>query len=252
MGAIALGIAHHGGAIPYTATFLPFADYMRPPIRLAALAKQQVIFIFTHDSIGVGEDGPTHQPVEQITSLRIIPNLWVFRPADANETAVAWRQAILRKEGPTALILSRQNLPIMDAAVTSGAGKGAYIVVEAAGGQVDVILLATGSEVQLAIKAAEQLASESINARVVSMPCWELFEQQSDDYRQSVISKGTAKVAIEAGCSAAWYKYIGEDGGLVTIDRFGASAPGDVVMDKYGFNVGNVVQTVKATLSKAS
>lgn len=249
MGAIALGIAHHGGAIPYTATFLAFADYMRPPIRLAALSQKRVVFVFTHDSIGLGEDGPTHQPVEQIASLRAIPNLWVIRPADANETAEAWRLAIMRHDGPTAVILTRQGLPVMDTSLTVGVRNGAYIAVEASGGNPDVVLLATGSEVQLAIKAVERLAEAGIQTRVVSMPCWELFEQQSQDYRNATLLPGTPRVAIEAGRSIGWHRYIGENGGLVTLDRFGESAPGGVAMEKLGFNVDNVVETVQDVIN---
>ncbi len=249
MGSIALGIAHHGGAIPYTATFLAFADYMRPPMRLAALSQERVVFVFTHDSIGLGEDGPTHQPVEHVASLRVIPDLWVFRPADANETAQAWRQAILRKNGPSTIILSRQGLPIQDPKLTEGTAKGAYIINDTDGAP-EVVLMATGSEVQLAQKAAAALAEQSIKARVVSMPCWELFEAQSADYQASVLPAGTPKVAIEAGSSMGWHKYVGDNGGFVTLDRFGESAPGGVAMDKLGFNVDNVVAVAKQTLGK--
>ena len=249
MGSIALGIAHHGGAVPYTATFLTFSDYMRPPIRLAALSKQRVVFVFTHDSIGLGEDGPTHQPVEQIAALRAIPGLWVFRPADANETAIAWRLAIARKDGPSTMALSRQNLPTLDPKLAEGTTKGAYVVSDAKGGKVDVVLLATGSEVSLAVKAAQALAEKGVQARVVSMPCWELFDDQSQDYRDSVLLPGVPKVAIEAACSMGWQRYVGETGGLVTLDRFGESAPGDVAMEKLGFNVDNVVATAQRVIS---
>jgi transketolase len=245
MGSMAVGIAHHGGAVPFTATFLVFADYMRPPIRLAALSRQRVVFVFTHDSIGVGEDGPTHQPVEQIASLRSIPALWVFRPADANETAVAWRLAITRQDGPSALALSRQSVPTLDPQLTAGAVSGAYVLVEAKGGKADVILLATGSEVHLAVRSAEKLAQMGINARVVSMPCWEVFDQQSQAYRDSVLLPGVPRVAIEAGCSMGWHRYVGEKGGLVTMDRFGKSGPCEIVMEKFGFNVDNVVKVVQ-------
>lgn len=250
MGSIAVGIAHHGGAIPYTATFLSFADYMRPPMRLAALSKQRVIFIFTHDSIGVGEDGPTHQPVEQVASLRLIPSLWVFRPADANETAAAWKLAIQREDGPSALVLTRQNLPNLDAASDGGVAQGAYTIVEAANNSPDVLLLATGSEVSLAIQAAEKLAEQSIQASVISMPCWELFDQQPADYQQALLPAGVPKVAVEAGSSMGWHRYIGQEGGLVTLDDFGHSGPGGLVMEKLGFNVDNVVTVAKQTIQQ--
>ena len=249
MGSIAVGIAHHGGALPYTATFLSFADYMRPPMRIAALARQRVVFLFSHDSIGVGEDGPTHQPIEQIASLRAIPSLWVFRPADANETASAWKQAIAREDGPSVLVLTRQGVPTLEPSLTKDSIKGAYTVIDVEGGSPDVVLLATGSEVQLAINSAKKLAEDGVKARVVSMLCWEVFEQQSQQYRDSVLLPGTPKVGVEAGCSMGWYRYIGENGGLVTIDRFGKSAPGGEAMDKFGFNITNVVKTVKQVLA---
>ncbi|MBN1378868.1 MAG: transketolase [Gammaproteobacteria bacterium] len=248
MGAMAVGMAHHGGVIPFTATFMVFADYMRAPIRLASLAKKRVVFIFTHDSIGVGEDGPTHQPVEQIASLRAIPGVRVFRPADANETAMAWRQAIKRTDGPTVLALSRQNLPTLDPELTANSDKGAYIVLEAEGGKADVVLVATGSEVHLALNSAKKLAEDGVKARVVSMPCWEVFDEQDKKYRDSVLLPGTPKVAVEAGCSMGWHRYIGENGGLVTIDRFGKSGPLAEVMKNFGFNVENVVKTVQQVI----
>jgi transketolase len=253
MGAMALGMAHHGGVIPYTATFLVFSDYMRPPIRLAALSHQRVIFIFTHDSIGLGEDGPTHQPVEQLTALRAIPGLWVIRPADANETAEAWRQALMHRDGPTALVLSRQKLPILDRkrfAPASELAKGAYVLLDTTG-KPDLILIGTGSEVHLALAAAEALAQEGIKARVVSMPCWELFEMQPQAYRDSVLPPDVpARLAIEAGVTLGWHKYVGERGDILGLDRFGASAPGDVVFRELGFSVENVVSRAKALLDK--
>jgi len=252
MGAIALGIAHHGGAIPFTATFLQFADYMRPPMRLAALSEQRVIFIFTHDSIGLGEDGPTHQPVEHLATLRAVPNMWVFRPADANEVAESWKLMLQRTGGPSAIALSRQNLPIYDRTKygsASGTSQGAYILVDT-DMTPDVVLIATGSEVSLAFEAAEALSGEGISARVVSMPCMELFNHQPEDYRSRVLPPDVPKLAIEAGVSFGWHKYILPGGDTVTIDHFGASAPGKIVMEKFGFSVENVVTKAKALVGK--
>lgn len=248
MGAIGVGMAHHGGVLPYTATFFVFSDYMRPPIRLAALSKQRVVFVFTHDSIGLGEDGPTHQPIEHLMALRAVPYLHVIRPADANEVAEAWRQAVLYKDGPTALVLTRQKLPILDRselAPASDLAKGAYVLREAASAP-DVVLIATGSEVPLALEAADVLADQGISASVVSMPCWKLFDAQPEDYRSSVLPHGVPRLAIEAGATLGWYKYVGESGDIIGIDRFGESAPGNRVMQEYGFTVDNVVQRVKA------
>ncbi len=243
MGTIVNGMAMHGGVIPYGATFFVFTDYMRPALRLAALMESHSIFVFTHDSIGLGEDGPTHQPVEHLMSLRAMPNMTVLRPADANETAVAWRIAVERR-GPVCLVLSRQNLPILDPdkyPLREGVGRGAYILAgerERPG----VILIASGSEVQLALAARDKLASQEIAARVVSMPSWELFEEQSADYREQVLLKDVPKLAVEAGATLGWYKYVGEKGAVIGVDRFGASAPGKIVMEKLGLNVDNVVQ----------
>lgn len=251
MGGIVNGMALHGGVIPYGATFLVFADYMRPSLRLAALMGVHSLFIFTHDSIGVGEDGPTHQPIEQLASLRAIPGFEVWRPADANETAVAWRQAILRRR-PGLLALTRQNLPTLDLdkyPVTEGAARGGYVLAEAEGGAAQVALLATGSEVALALAAREALAAEGIAARVVSLPCWEVFAEQEAEYRASVIPAGLPKVGIEAGSSMGWRDFVGCEGALITIDRFGASAPAKKVFQEYGFTVENVVATVKELLS---
>ncbi len=249
MGSLAVGIAHYGGLIPYTGTFLVFADYMRPPIRLASLSKQRVIFVFTHDSIGVGEDGPTHQPVEQIASLRAIPGVRVFRPADANEVTEAWRQAIMH-HGPTCLALTRQKLPTLDRTKygdVSGVAKGAYVLLDT-DGQPDLLLLATGSEVSLALDAATILAADGLKVRVVSMPCWELFDEQPEVYRKSVLPPDVPKLAIEAGVTMGWHKYTGDNGDVIGLDRFGASAPLKIVMDKLGFNVDNVVSRAKALL----
>ncbi|MCX5834223.1 MAG: transketolase [Deltaproteobacteria bacterium] len=252
MGAIAVGMAAHGGLIPYTATFLIFSDYMRPPIRLAALSDSHVIFVFTHDSIGVGEDGPTHQPIEQVMSLRSVPNLTVIRPADANETAAAWKLAIERKK-PTALILTRQNVPVLDSGVlpiSSGVRRGAYVL-KNGGEKLDILLLATGSEVHLALGASEKLAGKGIKARVISMPSWEIFLEQPRSYRDEVLPPGIRKrLAIEAGVTLGWWRWVGDEGDVIGIDRFGASAPGAVVMEKYGFSVDNVVKRALALLGK--
>jgi transketolase len=243
MGSIANGMALHGGVIPYTATFLIFSDYMRPPIRLAALMGLRVVFIFTHDSVGLGEDGPTHQPVEQLLGLRAVPNLVVLRPADATETAEAWRVALLRRDGPTALALSRQNLPILDRsslARTDGVRRGGYILWEAAA-KPDVILIGTGSEVHIALEAGKLLQEKNIIARVVSLPSWTLFEAQTVEYRDSVLPPDVkTRVSIEAGVGLGWERYVGPDGIIIGLSRFGASAPGPVI---YG-NLGLTAQRV--------
>ena len=249
MGAIALGMAHHGGVIPYAATFLVFSDYMRPPIRLAGLSEQRVIFVFTHDSIGLGEDGPTHQPIEQLMALRAIPNVWVFRPADANEVAESWRQAILRTDGPSLLVLSRQKLPIIDRsqyASAQGTARGAYVLNQV--GNPEIVLLATGSEVALALDAADRLTRGGTRVRVVSMPCWELFDLQPDEYRSEVLPSGVPRLSIEAGVSLGWQKYVGLDGAIIGLDRFGASAPGNRVMKELGFSVDHVVEVAEHLL----
>jgi transketolase len=243
MGSVVNGMAMHGGLIPYGSTFFVFSDYMRPSLRIASLMESHSIFVFTHDSIGLGEDGPTHEPIEHLMSLRAMPNLTLLRPADANETTVAWRLAIERRR-PVCLVLTRQNLPIMDAdkyPIRDGVPRGAYVL---AGDQehADLIIIATGSEVQLALAARDKLAEQKVAARVVSMPSWELFEEQSPEYRQQVLPAGVPKLAVEAGATLGWYKYVGEKGAVIGVDRFGASAPGKVVMEKLGLNVDNVVQ----------
>lgn len=243
MGAIVNGMALHGGLIPYGATFLVFSDYMRPALRMAALMQAQSIFIFTHDSIGLGEDGPTHQPVGQLLSLRAIPGLLVIRPADANETVVAWRIAMQCRK-PVALVFSRQKLPVLDPdryPIGSGVERGAYVLVDGEGQRPQIILIGSGSEVHLALAAREELARQDISARVVSMPSWELFDLQTAEYRQRVLPEDVPKLALETGVSLAWCRYVGKDGGVIGLDRFGASAPGAVVMDKLGFNVEHVV-----------
>lgn len=256
MGAIANGMALHGGIVPYTATFAVFADYMRPPIRLAALMGIRVIYVFTHDSIAIGEDGPTHQPVEQIANLRAVPNLTVIRPADAAETAEAWRAALLNASGPTALFFTRQNVPTLDRAAmapANGLRRGAYTLWQSGHGIPDVILIGTGSEVHLALAAANQLAAEGVvNVRVVSMPSWELFEQQSQEYRDSVLPPGVrARVAVEAGVPQGWERYVGEHGAIVGLRRFGASAPGPVVYAHLGFTPENVAQQAREAIRRA-
>ncbi|MCP4229273.1 MAG: transketolase [bacterium] len=252
MGAISNGMALYGGVIPYTGTFLVFADYIRPAIRMAALMRLRVIFVFSHDSIGVGEDGPTHQPIEQTASLRLIPGLRVIRPADANETAEAWRLA-LEYDGPTAIVTSRQKLPVLDrsdAPSASAIRKGGYVLLNAAG-KAGLILLASGSEVRLAVEAARRLAEDGITANVVNIACWKLFDEQSQEYRDEVLPPKTkARLAIEAGATMGWYKYVGDGGEVMGIDRFGASAPGPVVFEKYGFTTDNVVKRAKALVGK--
>jgi len=254
MGAAINGIAAHGGIIPFGSTFLIFSDYMRPSIRLAALMELGVIYVFTHDSIAVGEDGPTHQPVEQLAALRAIPRLIVIRPGDANETAVAWRVAIESRAGPVALILTRQNVPTLDRsqyAAADGLRKGAYVLADAPGGQPEIVLIGTGSEVSLVVAAREKLAEQKIQARVVSMPSWELFDQQPQAYRESVFPKSVrARLAVEATLPQGWHRYIGDGGDIVGVERFGASAPGNVVMEKLGFTVSHVVERATALLGK--
>lgn len=253
MGAALNGMALHGGVRPFGATFLVFSDYLRPSIRLAALTKLPVLYVFTHDSISVGEDGPTHEPVEQIPSLRLIPNFKLFRPADGNETVAAYRFAMTHRSGPVALALSRQGLPVLAGTAEkaeAGTAKGAYILADANNGKPDVILVATGSEVRLAVQARQQLAQRGIQARVVSMPCRELFYEQEDIYRESVLpSDVKARVAVEAAHSWGWEKVVGDHGSIIGIDTFGASAPGPIVMAEYGFTVEHVLQHVDRVLS---
>jgi len=252
MGSTMNGMALFGGLIPYGGTFMTFSDYMRPAIRLAALSQAQVIYVFTHDSIGLGEDGPTHQSVEHLAALRAIPNLFVIRPCDAHETREAWRIALLRRHAPTALAFSRQKVALIDRtkfASADGTLKGAYVLAKESGGAPQIILIATGSEVGLAMQAHEKLEAEGIKTRVVSMPCWELFDEQDADYKESVLPKSVkARLAIEAGVSFGWAKYTGDEGDTVTVDKFGASAPADVVFKEYGFTVENVIEKAKKLL----
>ncbi|MEC5409895.1 transketolase [Paraburkholderia sp. MPAMCS5] len=244
MGAILNGLAAHGGTIPFGATFLIFSDYMRPPIRLAALMHLRVIYVFTHDSLALGEDGSTHQPVEQLASLRAVPNLNVIRPADANETAVAWRVALETRDRPTALILTRQNVPTFDRAqfaAADGLRRGGYILADAPGGKPALILIATGSEVALAMAARERLLAQNIAVRVVSLPCWTLFDNQSQTYRDTVLPPSVgARLAVEAGVPQGWHRYVGKRGEVLGMERFGASAPADVLLREYGFTTDNV------------
>lgn len=250
MGKALNGIALHGGFIPFGGTFLVFADFMRPAVRMAALMGLRSIFVFTHDSIAVGEDGPTHQPVEHAMSLRVIPNLCVIRPADALETAMAWQTACLNQHKPTALLLSRQKLPVLHkyaAVIHDNAGKGAYVL-DAGQGEAKAVIIATGSEVHLALEAQAKLAEEGICVSVVSMPSWDIFEMQSEEYKKSVLPEGLPKVAVEAGVTLGWSRYTGSEDNVVGINKFGASAPGGTVMKEYGFTAENVAAKVKSLL----
>ncbi|MBN1537757.1 MAG: transketolase [Anaerolineales bacterium] len=246
MGGIMNGLALHGMR-PYGGTFLVFSDYMRPAIRLAAMMKLPVIYVFTHDSIGLGEDGPTHQPVEHASALRCIPNLMVFRPADGNETISAWKTALERKDGPTALLLTRQNVPM----VTPGDDslkKGAYVLTEAGKPKPDAVIIATGSEISIALDAQKQLANEGIAVRVVSMPCAELFEKQAESYKNAVLPKDLPRVSIEAGVTLSWGRYMNGKGVIIGMDRFGASAPYKTLYEKLGFTAENIVKAVKSLI----
>jgi transketolase len=255
MGAISNGLAAHGGLRPFCATFLIFSDYLRPSVRLAALMGLPVVYVWTHDSIGLGGDGPTHQPIEHLASLRLLPNLHVIRPADGPETAEAWRAALARTDGPTALALSRQELPAIDRSRYAGADglhRGAYVLAEASGGDPELILLATGSELWLALAAQQELEQrEEIPTRVVSMPCWELFEDQDQRYRDQVLPPGVpARLAVEAASSFGWSRWVGDHGEVVSRDDFGASAPGELVLEKFGFTPENVADRARALLER--
>ncbi len=258
MGGIANGFAYHGGVLPFVGTFLTFSDYMRGSVRLAALGRLHVIYVWTHDSVGLGEDGPTHEPVEHLAALRAIPHLWVIRPGDANETVAAWRVAVNRADGPVALALSRQKLPVFEATrelAAAGVARGAYVLADAtdAGGAVTgprLLLLATGSELQLAMDAREQLQAAGIPTRVVSMPCWELFEQQDPAYREQVLpAQVTARVSIEAGVSLGWDRWVGPGGAIIAIEQFGLSAPGPQVMEAFGITAAHLVQVAQGVLA---
>ena len=248
MGSIMNGMVLHGGVIPYGGTFLIFSDYMRPPIRLAAMMGLRVVYVYTHDSIGLGEDGPTHQPIEQLAALRAIPNLTVIRPGDANETAEAWRMALKITNGPTALVLTRQNLPTLDRSQMPPAenlARGAYVLAEVEDEHPKLVLMATGSEVSIALEVMEKLKAKGISSRVVSMPSWELFEQQPREYRAWVLPPEiTTRVAIEAGSTMGWHRYVGDQGLVIGLDHFGASAPAKVLFEKFGLTADQVVEKV--------
>jgi len=252
MAAVLNGEALHGGIRPYGATFLVFSDYMRPSMRMAALMELPVIYVFTHDSIGVGEDGPTHQPVEHLAALRTIPGLTVLRPADTRETAAAWRVAMSHRKGPVALILTRQGLPLLDgssAEPADGVGLGAYVLVRPQGAAADLVLIATGSEVELAVEASATLRRRGLRVQVVSMPSWELFDRQPAAYRRGVLPPGVPTLAVEAGVSMGWHRWVGDRGGVLGLDRFGASAPGPVVRERLGFTVDEVVRRSEALVA---
>ena len=254
MGSILNGMALHGGLIPYGGTFLVFSDYMRPAIRLAALMGLKVIYVFTHDSIGLGEDGPTHQPIEQLSSLRAIPNLTVIRPCDANETAEAWRHAITSQGGPVALALSRQGLPTLDRTSfgsATGLSRGAYVLQDTRDGSPDVILIATGSEVAIALDAYEKLEEKGVNVRVVSMPSWELFDKQPEDYQRQVLPPEVKlRIAIEAGTTQGWHRYVGDRGEVIGIGRFGTSAPYKVIYEKFGITPDQITAKALALIGR--
>ena len=253
MGSIMNGMTLHGGLIPFGGTFLIFSDYMRPPIRLASLMQAQVIFIFTHDSIGLGEDGPTHQPVEQLSALRAIPGITVIRPADATETAEAWKVAIKHKHGPVCLVLTRQKLAYIDRtkyASAAGVAKGGYVIVDADDAQPDVVLLSSGSEVGLIMTAREKLAAAGVKARVVSLASHELFALQSAEYQASVLPPGVPRVAVEAAHPMSWYRWVGSNGVILGIERYGASAPFETIYRELGLTVEKIADAAKGLVKK--
>jgi transketolase len=256
MGSIVNGISLHNGMLkPYGSTFLIFSDYMRPAVRLSALSKLQSLWVWTHDSVGLGEDGPTHQPVEHYAALRAIPFLWFIRPADATETVGAWQAALEREDGPVALALTRQKVPTLEGTTRDGVARGAYVVWESddANGLPDLILIASGSEVHVAVDAAKQLDEQGTHARVVSMPCWELFEAQPREYRDDVLPPDVkARLSVEAGVALGWKQWVGDDGDSISIEHFGASAPGNTVLEKFGYTVDNVVARALALRTRVS
>ncbi len=256
MGSIINGMAVHGGVIPYGGTFLVFSDYMRPAVRLSALAHYPSIWVYTHDSIGLGEDGPTHQPVEHLAALRAIPNLAVIRPADANEVAQAWKVAVSRRHAPTALVLTRQALPILDRTIyapADGLLRGAYVLADMGDADPELILMATGSEVSLIIDAGARLASEGVKVRLVSFPCWELFEDQDEDYRQRVLPPHIKnRLSVEAAVSQGWERWVGDQGGSISVEQFGASAPYKVIFEHYGLTVENIIAKARQLIAKNS
>ena len=253
MAAAMNGMALHGGIIPFGGTFLIFSDYMRPPIRLASIMRQQVIYIYTHDSIGLGEDGPTHQPVEQLSALRAIPGITIIRPADATETAAAWKVAVEHRHGPVCLVLTRQKLAYIDRtkyASADGVAKGGYVLADAEGGKPDVVLMSSGSEVALIMTARETLAKSGIQARVVSLASHELFALASDEYRASVLPEGVPRVSIEAAHPMSWYRWVGSNGVVIGIDRYGASAPFETIYKELGLTVEKVVEAARGLLER--
>ena len=254
MGAILNGIAYHKGMLPFGATYLVFIDYLKPALRLAALSKLHTIWVMTHDSIYAGQDGPTHQPIEQLMSLRLIPNLVTIRPADANESIEAWKAAVLLKDHPVVLVLSRQDLPILDQTLygsASGLHRGAYILADIGDKSPQIILIASGSEVELISEAGKQLAAKGYGIRLVSFPSWELFEMQDNDYQQSVFPDSILpRLAVEAGSTSGWQRWVGSTGKVIGIDHFGASAPAEVLAEKYGFTITNVIQKAEEILNK--
>jgi transketolase len=258
MGAIVNGAAAHGGLVkPYGSTFLMFSDYMRGSVRLSALMGLPVVWVWTHDSVGLGEDGPTHQPIEHYASLRAIPHLWVIRPADANETAAAWRVALEREGGPVALLLSRQNIPVLDRDQVASAEElehGGYVLWDSSEGDApELILISTGAEVPPTLQAGEALAEDGVKVRVVSMPCMELFEAQPQEYREQVLPAGArTRLAVEPGASMSWWKWVGIDGDVLGLDRFGASAPGTTVLEKLGFTAEGIAARARALLGRTS
>ena len=254
MGSAVNGMAAHGGILPFSATFFTFSDYMKPAIRLGALSHLKVVYVFTHDSIGLGEDGPTHEPVEQLAALRGVPNLTVIRPADPNETSEAWSFAV-QHDGPTVLVLTRQVVPHLDrsSAKDPAVAKGAYILAEAEGGAPDVILMGTGSEVQLCVEARKRLEKYGVKARVVSMPSWELFLAQDEAYRESVLPKRIkARVTVEAASPLGWHRWAGDEGAVIGLERFGASAPGEVVLQHLGFTPEHVTSEALRVLGRTA
>mgnify|MGYP003875816929 CR=1 FL=1 len=254
MGAVVNGMALHKGVLPYGATFFVFSDYMRPALRISALSHLHCIWVFTHDSIGLGEDGPTHQPVEHLASLRAMPNMVVIRPADANETRVAWKAAIQRQNGPTILALSRQNTPVLDQSVMASAEgllRGAYVLQDLGPTPLQMILIASGSEVGLIVDAGKKLAEEGVGVRLVSFPCWELFAEQSDEYQQSVLPKEiTKRLVVEAGVSMGWERWVGNEGVIIGLNRYGASAPYKTLYEKFGFTTANILEQARRLLNK--
>jgi transketolase len=253
MGAILNGIALHGPTRPYGGTFLTFSDYMRPAVRLAALMQSSVIYVWTHDSIGLGEDGPTHQPIEHFAALRAIPGLAFVRPGDANETAHAWRATLERPEGPKGLALTRQNLPVLEGTSAEGVARGGYVLAEASSGKPQVILMATGSELQIAVEAREVLEADGVPTRVVSMPCVEWFDEQDEAYRESVLPAAVkARVSVEAGIAQCWHRFTGDAGENISIEHYGASADYKTLFREFGFTTENVVAAARRSLENVS